>query len=589
MFFYESDEEKNSGSRPDSGTSAGRGGANIVNPFEMGGKKNQLSFSQPAQSPTQCNSDAAARMEKIRKAEEQRRKQRRSSAGMIFTSDSEAAVSHMSNGKTNSFIKKKKSETDVLGTQGDVSAGKDPLTRKESTIGNIDFSDLLPSGKEGIVIVNTKKSSGDKQKEELLARGIAPIFDFSEEPVEEAPMPEETKAPKPALHSSKTTHNPIKSGQAFDMIPQSSESETPPPKAVQKAEAEGNNEPTRTIESNMASMNVKEGERDSSPAAEKEQKARESTTEIPKYPFLENKALSKPKLKEVAKLKDAGKKDMTKGSSSSPATRAKAYEGVDLSDTLKFVNNPAPKGVKILCRITRDKKGVEKGMYPTYYLHLEKENREREFLLAARKRKRSKTSNYVISTDPLDLSRESDNFCGKLRSNFMGTHFSVYDNGVNPKKVTIKNPTAKSRRELASISYDTNLLGFKGPRKMHCLIPGLNNDESPIVWRPRAEKETLLETFKAGNFETGRILALKNKAPVWNDDIQSFVLNFHGRVTVASVKNFQLIHENDPDYVLLQFGKVGDDAFTMDYQFPMTAIQAFSIVLSSFDGKIACE
>ena len=28
-------------------------------------------------------------------------------------------------------------------------------------------------------------------------------------------------------------------------------------------------------------------------------------------------------------------------------------------------------------------------------------------------------------------------------------------------------------------------------------------------------------------------------------DTQSYVLNFHGRVTQASVKNFQVIHEND--------------------------------------------
>jgi len=37
------------------------------------------------------------------------------------------------------------------------------------------------------------------------------------------------------------------------------------------------------------------------------------------------------------------------------------------------------------------------------------------FLLAARKRKRSKTSNYLISVDPTDLSREGASFVGKLR------------------------------------------------------------------------------------------------------------------------------------------------------------------------------
>ncbi|RLV96957.1 hypothetical protein DV515_00012277 [Chloebia gouldiae] len=37
------------------------------------------------------------------------------------------------------------------------------------------------------------------------------------------------------------------------------------------------------------------------------------------------------------------------------------------------------------------------------------------FLLAGRKRKKSKTSNYLISIDPTDLSRGGENFIGKLR------------------------------------------------------------------------------------------------------------------------------------------------------------------------------
>ena len=40
---------------------------------------------------------------------------------------------------------------------------------------------------------------------------------------------------------------------------------------------------------------------------------------------------------------------------------------------------------------------------------------------------------------------------------------------------------------------------------------------------------------------------------------------------------------------ILQFGKVGGDAFTMDYAYPLTPLQAFAICLSSFDSKLACE
>ena len=91
-------------------------------------------------------------------------------------------------------------------------------------------------------------------------------------------------------------------------------------------------------------------------------------------------------------------------------------------------------------------------------------------------------------------------------------------------------------------------------------------------------------------------LVLKNKAPRWHEQLQCWCLNFHGRVTVASVKNFQLVASAEngqagPEHekVILQFGKVGKDVFTMDYRYPLSTFQAFAICLSSFDTKIACE
>ena len=41
----------------------------------------------------------------------------------------------------------------------------------------------------------------------------------------------------------------------------------------------------------------------------------------------------------------------------------------------------------------------------------------------------------------------------------------------------------------------------------------------------------------------------QNKQPKWNDQIGAFVLNFNKRVSTASVKNFQLVSQNDPDVV----------------------------------------
>ena len=69
------------------------------------------------------------------------------------------------------------------------------------------------------------------------------------------------------------------------------------------------------------------------------------------------------------------------------------------------------------------------GLFPTYFLHMERDDGKKVFLLAGRKRKKSATSNYLMTTDPTDLSRGGDSFVGKLRSNVMGTQFTIFDSG----------------------------------------------------------------------------------------------------------------------------------------------------------------
>uniref|UniRef100_A0A3B5B848 Tubby protein-like n=1 Tax=Stegastes partitus TaxID=144197 RepID=A0A3B5B848_9TELE len=260
---------------------------------------------------------------------------------------------------------------------------------------------------------------------------------------------------------------------------------------------------------------------------------------------------------------------------------------ISVEDLEKFALRPAPRDVTIQCRVTRDRRGVEKGIYPTYYLHMEKEDGKRVFLMAGRKRKKCKTSNYLISTDPTNLSRDTNGYIGKL-SNVLGTKFTVYDGGENPEKKPFIKECESVRQELAAICYqETNVLGFKGPRKMTVIIPGmLENDERVDIHPKNQELDTLLARHANGN--TDKLVTMVNKFPSWNEQTQSYVLNFHGRVTQASVKNFQIIHP-DNDYIVMQFGRVAEDVFSMDYSFPMCALQAFAITLSSFDSKLACE
>ncbi|CAD5315421.1 unnamed protein product [Arabidopsis thaliana] len=243
---------------------------------------------------------------------------------------------------------------------------------------------------------------------------------------------------------------------------------------------------------------------------------------------------------------------------------------------------PGPRDFSNQCLIKRNKKTS------TFYLYLALTpsfTDKGKFLLAARRFRTGAYTEYIISLDADDFSQGSNAYVGKLRSDFLGTNFTVYDsqpphNGAKPsngkasrrfasKQISPQVPAGNF--EVGHVSYKFNLLKSRGPRRM-------------IMKKPNKDGSSLT--------------ILKNKAPRWHEHLQCWCLNFHGRVTVASVKNFQLVAtvdqsqpsgKGDEETVLLQFGKVGDDTFTMDYRQPLSAFQAFAICLTSFGTKLACE
>ncbi|CAF0735105.1 unnamed protein product [Didymodactylos carnosus] len=212
------------------------------------------------------------------------------------------------------------------------------------------------------------------------------------------------------------------------------------------------------------------------------------------------------------------------------------------------------------------------------------------FLILAAEKCRNKigTSNYLISTDIIDLSLDGES-SGKLRgNNLLGTEFTIFDNGVNP--IRTSTDPEHHRREMAAIIYETNIFGFKGPRKITVLIPDIDNEHQRIEVQPRNEQESLIERWKRNDMKN--ILELHNKTPIWNEDSKSYILKFiDNRVTEASIKNFQIIRNCDDktEDIVMQFGRVSDDMFTCDFRYPLCAMQAFGIALSSFNSRLGRE
>ncbi len=48
---------------------------------------------------------------------------------------------------------------------------------------------------------------------------------------------------------------------------------------------------------------------------------------------------------------------------------------------------------------------------------------------------------------------------------------------------------------------------------------------------------------------------------------------------------FFLLFASDTNNVTMQFGRIDDNHFALDYRYPLTAIQAFAIALSSFHNR----
>jgi tubby-related protein 1 len=264
----------------------------------------------------------------------------------------------------------------------------------------------------------------------------------------------------------------------------------------------------------------------------------------------------------------------------------RTIEPLNLSDMRQFLTNPVPKGCGVVqCYIRRNKNGTNK-IFPVYSLYLKEGDR---FLMTSKKRPNNKTSNYLISMGEGDMNRDGVNYLGKLRSNFVGTEFQVFDNGISPKEAGMDDSSSSIRKELGSVIYAANVLGSRGPRKMQVAIPAVDENNQITTWRQGStnDQEDILGRIRDRNLRD--LVYLINKPPRWNEQVGAYVLNFNGRVTMASVKNFQLVDPDEQNTVVLQFGRVGKDDFTMDLQWPMSPLQAFAITLSSFDSKIACD
>jgi hypothetical protein len=273
----------------------------------------------------------------------------------------------------------------------------------------------------------------------------------------------------------------------------------------------------------------------------------------------------------------------------------------------------------IHCLLKRSTKGVMGKLNPTYTLELQNEHWQSiGTIMKVQKKRKSRTPYYAFfdmtkGSIGKQFSKKSGNYLGKLRSNYGGSECTLYGPEAIPSgHVAVR--FCRNKQDIISKAQ-----GNSDPRAMRVLLPlvesgdddgtppviGTNGDTMLEMLQDQADFE---ETEQLGlnanrrrrnpdekkyNDGNDQYLLLGNKLPVFSRG--SYRLNFGGRVTLPSVKNFQLvkmsrvIEENmnvdipNLDDVMLQFGRVSEDDFHLDFRAPMTAFQAMGIVLAQFN------
>ena len=176
---------------------------------------------------------------------------------------------------------------------------------------------------------------------------------------------------------------------------------------------------------------------------------------------------------------------------------------------------------------------------------------------------------------------------------------------TNPRRMEVAVPQTRWRPRTAD----------DGPRHDDDLDDGV---VAVASFRPARDQDSLCHTLNLAQgqgaqnvLHADRIAVLHMRESKY-DPLSSCLVDFKARANMASVKNFQLVksspvedhmkkeyfapggegaRENpNPDAaqpIILQMGKVGKNCFNMDYQFPMSMLQAFATCIARFDTRVA--
>lgn len=138
------------------------------------------------------------------------------------------------------------------------------------------------------------------------------------------------------------------------------------------------------------------------------------------------------------------------------------------------------------------------------------------------------------------------------------------------------------RRELARVRHFSEPLeNGQGLLRMEVQVPGPLQDGGRAVWCPLQPKEVQEKTFR-----------VNSRMPSGGTAGDNLQLDFGhgGRCKMASAKNFAVCWGEAPSTHsaggpgvrdILQFGKIEDNVYSLDFRHPFSAVEAFGVALTT--------
>jgi hypothetical protein len=185
----------------------------------------------------------------------------------------------------------------------------------------------------------------------------------------------------------------------------------------------------------------------------------------------------------------------------------------------------------------------------------------------------------ITDNDELILDNQTDqkikNYNQKKKSLFNALKREILFTSSNSSNFFRNTPSINKN----FIEYDYEKFSDSNSRSIK--IKSNNNHVNEICSNFRTERLTI-DKVKNKNSRYNKQFILHNKPPIWNETNQVYQLDFGGRVTQESAKNFQIELSGKQ---VMQFGRIDSNAYTLDFEWPFTAVQAFSIALANITQR----